>query len=95
MFKLIVVSCFLGLVSAVNYCDPKLCPAGVKHIACEHSGSFSPSCPSDKRIAAISEANQELIVDVHNTLRNRIANGDQSGFPSARRMATMVNYFNN
>ena len=91
MFKLLVVACFLGLVSAENYCDPKLCPAGVKHIACGNSGNFSPSCPSDKRIAAISGAYQELIVDVHNTLRNKIANGDQSGFPSASRMATMVN----
>lgn len=95
MYKLLLITFFL-YVSFTNsethekYCENSLCPPGVKHIACRNSGNFDPSCPIDKKIVHLSAANIEAIVDSHNFYRNKIAMGDEDGFPSASRMATMV-----
>lgn len=94
MFKLLLITFLVEFVTSdENYCDPGLCPAGVKHIACGSSGDFDPSCPADRQLVALSDTDIQSIVDTHNRLRNLIANGDQSGFNPASRMATMVNYF--
>lgn len=39
---------------------------------------------------ALTAAHRALILDTHNTLRSRIASGQQPRFSTARRMAQMV-----
>lgn len=95
MYKFLLIACFLGLSAAdcqykENYCDPSLCPPGVEHIACNNSGQFEDSCPADRKLIHLTTAEIESMVNIHNTLRNKIASGDEVGFLPASRMATMV-----
>lgn len=95
MHKLLFITLFLvvSIVYAQDYCSPKLCDAGVKHIACGNSGQFASSCPKDKKIVTISKETIGVILMNHNKLRNKIASGQQPGFLPAKRMATMVKAF--
>ncbi|KAG5683171.1 hypothetical protein PVAND_012468 [Polypedilum vanderplanki] len=77
-------------IGIVNYCDPNLCPKGTNHIACNNVGNFYATCPSDRTMIAFSNADIQLILDTHNTLRNRIAIGGEPGFKSASRMLIML-----
>uniref|UniRef100_A0A1I8MUB2 Venom allergen-1 n=1 Tax=Musca domestica TaxID=7370 RepID=A0A1I8MUB2_MUSDO len=72
-----------------NYCASNLCPAGVKHVACKNKGNFYKSCPKDATMIRIGPKLRNLIVNVHNKRRNRIAGGKVSKFRPACRMATM------
>lgn len=91
MFKLLLIAFFVGSVKTDNiYCDPSLCPKGVHHVACGNSGEFNSTCPPDRTLVPLSNANIQVIVQNHNSLRNKIANGEQAGFQPAIRMATMV-----
>lgn len=96
MFKLsvLMVSVLFGLVSCDKdkFCDPSLCRSGNQHIACGHSGDFHEACPEDRHIVDLSKKEIELILDTHNNVRNKIANGDEPGFNPAERMATMVSH---
>jgi hypothetical protein len=85
-----VISILIGLVTANKYCDPKLCSNNQQHIACGNSGAFYPTCPANKELVEMSEANIQLILNNHNLYRNKIASGDETGFLPAARMATMV-----
>lgn len=93
MFKLILLAFFIALVrSESKYCDPNYCSRGLKHIACESSGSFAPTCPKDRSLVNVTRTVIQKILDHHNKLRSRIANGDEVGFKPAARMATMVKF---
>jgi hypothetical protein len=88
--KLFATLLALTVVSAQpEYCDKSLCPKG-NHIACGHIGAFSPSCPPDRRMVALRSADRNLILDVHNSQRNRIAGGGEFGFESAANMNEIV-----
>lgn len=95
MFKLLIITVIAKSVGAdsVNYCDPKLCSSGVKNIACDNDGAFSSSCPADRKLITLSQADIQSIVYNHNTLRNKIASGNQAGFNQAKRMTSMVIYY--
>ena len=88
--RVLLVCAAVGIISATDYCKPDLCPAGLKHIACGNSGSWSPACPSDRKMLQLSDSNINEILDQHNNIRNMIANGQVDGYSSASRMATMV-----
>lgn len=77
-------------VKVTDYCNPTLCPAGSTHIACRNSGVFSPSCPADRQLVNLLQSDIQLILNVHNTFRNKIASGAEPGFNKAARMATMT-----
>ena len=81
----------VGVIScATNYCNSNLCPPGKKHIACGNSGSWSPACPSDRKMLQLSDSQINDLLDQHNHIRNKIANGEVDGYSAASRMATMV-----
>lgn len=90
--KYLVVALFVGLVeSQSDYCDPKTCPKDKQpHIACGNSGKFASSCPKDRTLMELKDADKQSILDGHNKLRNKIASGMQAGFSTAKRMSTMV-----
>lgn len=89
----LVVAVFVGVAtSKSDYCDPKLCPNGAKHIGCGNSGHFSMSCPKQRQLENLTGSETELILKQHNTFRNKIANGTEVGFLPAIRMATMVSF---
>lgn len=74
-----------------DYCLTELC-SGLKHIACQNSGDFDPSCPPDRKILELSEEDRQLILNEHNQLRNKIASGQEIGFSTASMMSTMVSF---
>lgn len=80
----------VGVITATNYCSSDLCPTGYKHIACGNSGSWSPKCPSNRKMVQLSDSNINDILDQHNHARNKVANGEVSGYSTASRMGTMV-----
>lgn len=92
---LFVISFLTCLVTAeFDYCDQRLCPQQrskeQKHIACENSGEFSESCPTDRKLVNLTDSDKDLILRMHNIYRNKIASGSERGFSPAVRMATMV-----
>ena len=93
MLKLIIITISIGLASTTvyNYCSHNLCSlTEYKHITCTATGDLSPSCSSNAQIIDLTGADKRKILDLHNRYRNRIANGDESGFSSAAKMATLV-----
>lgn len=95
--SLLVLTLSVSLVSSVvDYCDQGLCEAttGYKHITCDATGNFLPSCPNDARVVPISTINRKQILDLHNKYRNKIAGGNEPGFNPATRMTTLVNIIN-
>ncbi|CAG9810783.1 unnamed protein product [Chironomus riparius] len=92
MLKLIIITISIGLASTTvyNYCSHNLCSlTEYKHITCTATGDLSPSCSSNAQIIDLTGADKKKILDLHNRYRNRIANGDESGFSSAAKMATL------
>ncbi|XP_023302468.2 antigen 5 like allergen Cul n 1-like [Lucilia cuprina] len=92
MNKFIAICCIailFDLAKATDYCSDSICD-GKKgsHIACDHDGEFSSSCPDDAEMVEMTSSLQKLIVDEHNKKRNIIAGGDDD-FKPACRMATM------
>ena len=96
MFKLSLLVIFIlsVLVYCKNdkYCDSTLCGSGKKHVACGHSGDFHKTCPEDRHLVKLSNADIQLILNTHNNARHKISNGDERGFKPAIRMATMVSH---
>lgn len=80
----------INVDAATNYC--LLCP---NHIACNNTGRFAPSCPSDAAIVKLAQSDINLIVTVHNQQRNKIAGGLVQGFKSATNMSLVVSPFLN
>ncbi|XP_061397351.1 antigen 5 like allergen Cul n 1-like [Musca vetustissima] len=87
--KLLILTAFIGIATAVDYCSPRLCRKGLTHIACNNNGTFSTNCPADATISVITPTIQDVIVSGHNEKRNFIAGGGDANHLSACRMATM------
>lgn len=68
-----------------NYCA--LC---ANHIACNNPGTFAPTCPADATIVPLGANEQAVVLNEHNTFRNRLAGGQISGFRSATTMRKVV-----
>lgn len=73
-----------------DYCDPDLCSKGKRHIGCNNNGAFDSNCPKNRTLIPLSEDNIELIVDLHNKYRNKIASGSDPRYQPAARMSTVV-----
>ncbi|XP_065365457.1 antigen 5 like allergen Cul n 1-like [Calliphora vicina] len=77
-----------AVLAQTDYCSANLCRNGKKHIACKNNGKFAAVCKNPK-IIQITTALRTQIVNKHNELRNKIAQGFDK-FPTAERMAAMV-----
>ncbi|XP_065364813.1 antigen 5 like allergen Cul n 1-like [Calliphora vicina] len=86
---LIIVAAIVTTVLATDYCSPKICGDGVKHIACGHSGNFAASCPKDAALVHFDDKLKDVAVKAHNVKRNFIAGGGDGKHSPACRMATM------
>lgn len=81
----------LSTSAIVDYCNQGLCGDSIfEHITCEATGTLLPTCPDDARATALTHVNIKQILELHNELRNKIANGHQPGFMPATRMTTVV-----
>lgn len=72
------------------YCAKDLCPSQQKHIACGHSGNFDSSCPADRVLVNLTQTDIDQILDLHNSYRNLVASGEQTGLSAATKMKSMV-----
>lgn len=78
-----------------NYCTAGLCSAGKTHIACNGLTTLSSTCGAGASEATLDCTKKNLIVNVHNQLRNTVALGKQANgagqyFNQAAKMATLV-----
>ena len=86
--KIIIISLTIAIsLAATDYCS--LCE---NHIACNHNGNWSSSCPADAEISLLSLDTKNTILAEHNFLRNKVASGSQSGFKSASKMSKLVSF---
>lgn len=51
---------------------------------------WSSQCSDDAEFVEFDAELQQITLDAHNKLRNQLATGQVSGYPTAQRMATMV-----
>ncbi|XP_029730501.2 antigen 5 like allergen Cul n 1-like [Aedes albopictus] len=90
------ISAFMAIsqAQANNYCYPSLCSSGDSHIACNGLTTLSSNCGADASEVTMCSTKQQLIVDLHNKIRSKVAmgqqyNGANQRFSQAARMATM------
>lgn len=76
-----------------RYCRASLCAIfdGVKiqqvpHIACKNDGKFASECGSKPYLLYMGETRRNLILNMHNLARERIASGRLEGYRTATRM---------
>ncbi|KAH8305258.1 hypothetical protein KR018_007456 [Drosophila ironensis] len=71
------------------FCQPKLCPTGKKHVACEKDSSQGPTCPvKNLRLMNVTE-HSERIVKLHNEARALLTSGKNFSLPRAARVVAM------
>lgn len=75
-----------------SYCDPELCKTfnghsfeQTSHVACGNNGSFAGRCQSPE-LMQMTDRRKNLILDLHNTVRNRVAKGSLKGYKQAESM---------
>lgn len=75
-----------------NYCNPKLCEKGVRHVACDAGEAFRSTCPNNSYpfLVTMDAELRSQIVDTHNYYRSHVAVGNLDGFKSATNMMHMV-----
>lgn len=85
-------------LSPPNYCinQTQTCQfQGLTHFACNNSGAFASTCPTGREVVPMTTTRINLILNLHNSLRNTVALGKQTGclngatLPPASRMATI------
>uniref|UniRef100_D1FPS5 Venom allergen-1 n=1 Tax=Simulium nigrimanum TaxID=683695 RepID=D1FPS5_SIMNI len=70
-----------------NYCGDELCqPEKRPHIACQNNNDFVASCPRDRELVPMSTKRKNLLLMLHNRMRNKVALGKQKGYKQAKRM---------
>ncbi|XP_001354820.2 antigen 5 like allergen Cul n 1 [Drosophila pseudoobscura] len=76
-----------------GYCAPSLCQlyngshvVQVPHTACGNNGSFGAQCGNDPKILAMNDRRRQLLLDMHNLARSKIASGELAGYKSATHM---------
>ncbi|XP_013107513.1 antigen 5 like allergen Cul n 1-like [Stomoxys calcitrans] len=88
LVHILSVLILIGIAIASEYCSSSLCSSG-SHIACDHSGDFDSSCPSDAAMVEIDSSLKDAIIKYHNEKRNLVAGGEAANHDAACRMATM------
>uniref|UniRef100_A0A1A9X011 Venom allergen-1 n=1 Tax=Glossina brevipalpis TaxID=37001 RepID=A0A1A9X011_9MUSC len=75
------------------YCQPSLCELfngshtqQLPHIACQNHGNFGTACGTKPHLLYMNERRRNLILDLHNLARSRIATGQVTGYKSASHM---------
>nr|AAV90676.1 putative salivary secreted antigen-5 protein AG5-2 [Aedes albopictus] len=90
---LIIIIAHLGHTEAFgtsNYCAKGVCRDDAKkHIGCNSNRNFSPTCIKPALIP-MSTKRKNLILMMHNRLRNFVASGSLSKFEPASNMSLMV-----
>ncbi|XP_034114677.1 antigen 5 like allergen Cul n 1-like [Drosophila albomicans] len=76
-----------GVLGATDYCKQNC--RGKKHIGCNNDGAWGSSCPSDRALVSLSDADKNVLLASHNGYRSFIAGGGESKLKPACRMATM------
>lgn len=95
MLRFVFITLAIGHVMSqktlqvTDYCSTDLCKTP-KHITCEMSAIQEKAASGCAKILDLDDEAIQAFVDAHNKKRNLIANGDQPGFNSATRMATVV-----
>ncbi|XP_062542523.1 uncharacterized protein LOC134210495 [Armigeres subalbatus] len=89
----LVVNGSLG--QTADFCNASLCRSGVTHIACHGLQNLSSTCGDGSFEVNLDSAKQALITNQHNTLRSRVALGNQNYtstlfYPQAAKMATLA-----
>ncbi|XP_023031428.1 antigen 5 like allergen Cul n 1 [Drosophila willistoni] len=80
-----------------DYCLDSLCAlyngthtVQVPHIACHNNGSFDAvRCGPQPKLLDMSDRRKQLLLDMHNLARSKIASGDLPGYKSASHMPLM------
>lgn len=80
---------FHVLANEENYCDPSLCDDGLTHTACDHYLEFAQDCGEDPEFVILTPHQKRLILDLHNSHRNRLASGRLPGYAPAARMPVL------
>lgn len=65
------------------------CDDGLIHTACDHYLEFAQDCGEDPEFVQLSALQKRLILDLHNTHRNKIAAGKLPGYAPASRMPVL------
>nr|XP_016997449.2 uncharacterized protein LOC108057627 [Drosophila takahashii] len=78
-----------GAENGPDYCDPALCGAGHKHVACNNTIGLHSECSLDAEILPINEKLQKFLVRRFNELRDSVAKGGFNGLSPAARMGTL------
>lgn len=81
-----------------DYCDKSLCKkytAGggsylTKHVACKNNGDFTTACPKERSLVPMTKELINLILQVHNEYRRKVATGRVEGYSKANQMIEMV-----
>ncbi|KAL1398227.1 hypothetical protein pipiens_009131 [Culex pipiens pipiens] len=86
---------FLLVIAATSaqedYCDPDLCDPGEPHVGCNNPNEPSRNCPpgDDTKKFVFTDAEKQLLVDLHNEYRNKVAKGELDWLPKAANMVAM------
>nr|ACH56844.1 salivary secreted antigen-5 related protein [Simulium vittatum] len=70
-----------------DYCSEEWCqPEKRPHIACRNNNAFVSSCPRDRQLVPMSTKRKNLLLMLHNRMRNKVALGKLEGYQQAKRM---------
>ncbi|KAG5888310.1 hypothetical protein JTB14_015818 [Gonioctena quinquepunctata] len=83
----------IGVLS-VNYGDYcKLSCSKGKHTVCTRQSQAcgaGSKCGRNFEVIPLTDGQRQMILDIHNSYRNKVASGQQKGLPSAANMKTMT-----
>uniref|UniRef100_A0A6B2E6R9 Putative antigen 5-like salivary protein n=1 Tax=Phlebotomus kandelakii TaxID=1109342 RepID=A0A6B2E6R9_9DIPT len=90
MLKLFILVVLGVSVHAIDWCqmEAEFCD-GEEHIACEPNSFGTPTNVRNIQVVQLSDADKQSIVDRHNNFRRKVAQGQESGLPSASKMEEM------
>lgn len=79
--------------ATTDYCAPSLCEIfngthvlQMKNTACGNNGRFGASCGPNPKLLYMSDRRRQLLLDMHNLVRNKVASGEVPGYKSASQM---------
>jgi hypothetical protein len=86
----ILIFLAMFIVAVSSYKDDIYCKLCTNHIACNHTGTYSPACPAGTLLIPLTDTDKQNFIDTHNQIRNQVASGNLSGFDPAVAMKTAV-----